>query len=291
MSKAYEYQPSLSVQEFFSAVAALRQRVTAPLVEAWVPATNQTVVDIVTADLFAARLPISTLPITPEEFRRFAAAADYASRYPQYYTGCVPEKILEHFVSLRLLEMGTNDVFVDVASEGSPLPEIARRLYGATTYAQDIMYPPGIAEGRIGGDACAMPVPDGFASKVALTCSLEHFEGDGDTRLFLELGRILAPGGRVVVVPLYMYTRAAVQTDPCYSVSADVPFDPGATIFCAKGWANRLGRFYSAASLRKRVIGPSGHLFDFAIYRLAEPAAIDGRIYARFAMLATRRLA
>jgi SAM-dependent methyltransferase len=150
------------------------------------------------------------------------------------------------------------------------------------------MYPPGIAEGRIGGDACALPVPDRFASKVALTCSLEHFEGDGDTRLFLELGRVLAPGGRVVVVPLYLYTCPAVQTDPCYSASTDVPFDRGATVFCSKGWANRHGRFYAATSLLERIVEPARRLFDFTVHRIADPAAIDKSIYARFALLARR---
>jgi len=289
MSQAYEYQPSLAVREFDEALAVIRQRVAAPLVEAWVPATDPTVVDTVTADLSAARLPVAELSITAEETGRFTAAADYASRHAGYYAGRVTEKILEHFVSLRLLEVGPADVFVDVASEGSPLPEIARRLHGATAYAQDIMYPPGIADGRIGGDACAMPVPDGFATKVALTCSLEHFEGDGDTRLFLELGRVLAPGGRVVVVPLYMYVHPAVQTDPCYSVSADVPFDRGATVFCAKGWANRHGRFYSATSLLERIVEPARRSFDFTVHRIADPSAVDKSIYARFVLLGTRR--
>ena len=289
MSKPYEYQPLLKAHDFGAAVSALRQRVDGPLVEAWVPATDPAVVKIVMADLFAARFPVSTLAITGKEFQEFAEAAAYASRYPGYYAGNLAEKTLEHLVSFRLLEVGANDVFVDVASEGSPMPEIARRLYGATAYAQDIMYAPGVNEGKIGGDACAIPVTAGFATKVALTCSLEHFEGDGDTRLFIEMGRVLRPGGKVVVIPLYMFTRPAVQTDPRYSASAEVPFDPEATVFCADGWANRHGRFYSAASLLNRIAAPTRDLFDFAVFQIAGPDAIDPGIYARFALLATRK--
>ena len=288
MSRAYEYQPPVDARDFHAAVAALRQRVEAPLVESCVPATDPTVVKTVAADLSAARLPVSTLHPTREDFWEFARIADYASRYPGYYGG-LTEKVFEHHVALRLLDVGRSDVFVDLASEGSPLPEITHRLHGASAYAQDIMYPPGVVEGRIGGDACAMPVPAGFASKAALTCSLEHFEGDADTRLFLELARVLRPGGRVVVVPLYMFTRPAVQTDPRYSVNADVLFDAGATVFCSEGWANRHGRFYSAESLLERIIQPTRDLFDFVVHQIADPGAIDPRIYARFALLGTRR--
>ncbi|MEZ5363106.1 MAG: class I SAM-dependent methyltransferase [Bryobacterales bacterium] len=162
------------------------------------------------------------------------------------------EKTFEHFVAMRLLRLTERDVFVDLASEGSPLPEIAARLSGCRALAQDIMYPAGIRDGKMGGDACAMPVEDGFASAAALTCSLEHFESDADTRLFHELARVLRPGGRVVVVPLYVFREAAAQTDPRYSVSVDVEFDEGVPLYCAEGWGNRHGRFYSPETLVER---------------------------------------
>jgi hypothetical protein len=279
------------VRDFGAAVAALRQRVNGPLLEAWVPATDPTVVKMVTADLLAAGLPLSTLVTTSGDFHEFLAAAEYAGRYPGYYVGNLAEKAFEHLASMRLLGVGPGDVFVDVASEGSPLPDIAHRLYGATSFAQDIMYQPGIVGGRIGGDACEMPVPAGFASKAALTCSLEHFEGDADSRLFVEMGRVLRPGGKVAVIPLYMFTRPAVQTDPRYSASTEVAFDLGATVFCSEGWGNRHGRFYSAGSLLERIIVPARHLFDFDLYQISDPGAIDRGIYARFALLATRRRA
>src|SRR5690606_27137344 len=117
------------------------------------------------------------------------------------YLGNRPEKTLEHYIALTLLDVNADDVFVDIASEHSPVPEIYERLTGAKSYSQDIMYPDGIEGNRIGGDACAMPVADGFASKAALTCSLEHFEGDADTRLFHEMHRVLRPGGKICITP------------------------------------------------------------------------------------------
>jgi len=34
-------------------------------------------------------------------------------------------------------------------------------------------------------------------------------------------------------------------TDPTYSATLDIPFDREAKIYCADGWKNRHGRFYS----------------------------------------------
>jgi SAM-dependent methyltransferase len=230
-------------------------------------------------------LPLEVSGRDYEEYRR---SAGYAERYPDYYSDNFGEKSFEHFVAFQLLELTPEDVFVDLASEHSPVPEIFHRLTGASTYSQDIMYPPGLAGDRIGGDACAMPVPDGFASKASLTCSLEHFEEDADTRLFQELARVLRPGGIVCVVPFYLFLEPAIQTDPTVSVPAEVPFDDGATIYCARDWGNRHGRFYSIESFIERIIKPTSGAFHFTFYHLCNAPAVDRSIYARFAFTATR---
>ncbi len=221
-------------------------------------------------------------------YRQYYQQADYQGRYSEYYVGNQVEKSLEHYIALTLLDLGPTDVFIDLASEHSPIPEIYGRLTGATTYSQDIMYPPGINGNQIGGDACAMPVPDGFASKATLTCSLEHFERDADTRLFVELARVLKPGGKVCIIPFYVYDRAAVQTDPSVSVPARVVFDPEATIYCAEGWGNRHGRFYSPKTFVQRILQPVQHQFKFEFYYLKNAVSVDASVYARFAFTATR---
>jgi hypothetical protein len=163
------------------------------------------------------------------------------------------------------------------------------RIAGARCYAQDIMYASGVQGYQIGGDACEMPVNDRFATAAALTCSLEHFEADSDIGLFAELGRVLAPGGRFSVVPLYLYPELAAQTDPRYSAACAVPFDANALVYCADGWGNRHGRFYDAPSLHTRLLAPFRDIFDFTLFRLHNTAAISPAIYARWALLGERR--
>lgn len=239
---------------------------------------------------FAAHgLAVRKLRADPAAFRDYVASAGYERRWPDYYRANRIEKAFEHWVALELLAPGPGHVFIDVASERSPLPDIAEQLAGAKAYRQDLRYRAGIRGRTIGGDACRMPVPDGFARTASLTCSFEHFEGGSDLGLFQELGRILEPGGRVCVVPFYVHSRHANQTDPEVSVGSDVPFDAGAQLYFARGWGNRFGRFYSTGSFVERVVTPTRDSFEFEVVHLVDAAAIDPGVYARLALLARRR--
>ncbi|MEE4362769.1 MAG: class I SAM-dependent methyltransferase [Desulfotignum sp.] len=279
------YQPKKKMQ-FKTAVQALEKKKKHPIITGAVDNASPRVVQNILTQ--AQALKITDYPIDIQAYESYVHNAQYAGRYPAYYSDNFFEKSLEHFLAYMLLDLQKTDVFIDLASEHSPVPEIFFRLTNARTYGQDIMYPAGIHGNRIGGDACNMPVLDGFAHKAALTCSLEHFEEDADTRLFAELYRVLAPGGKVVVVPFYLFTEAAVQTDPTISVPAEVCFDRGSTIYCAEGWGNRHGRFYSPASFVHRIMAPMTGKFSFDVVHLSNAAVVHPSVYARFAFTATR---
>jgi hypothetical protein len=284
MSQHYIYQPGTILSDYQQAVDILRSRYATVKTQSVDPRPH---LDEIAEHMRSIGSPVMDLKVSAPEFAEYFWRAEYALRYTNYYRGNLPEKALEHFVALQLLKPRPNDVFIDIASEGSPLPEIAARLHGCAAYAQDIMYDAGINDAQIGGDACCMPVQDGFAACATLTCSLEHFEGDADTRLFLELQRVLCPEGRVVVVPLYIFREAAVQTDPTYSAALDIPFDSDVPIYCARGWKNRHARWYSAETLRSRIMDVCSQM-SFEVYRLRDTEGIHPSIYARFCLLGKR---
>jgi SAM-dependent methyltransferase len=217
-------------------------------------------------------------------YRAYFDRAAYAERYPTYYATNLPEKSLEHYIAATLLELSPGDVYIDIASEGSPVPEIYERLYGCTTYRQDLTYPPGLNGRVIGGDAAAMPLPGGFASKMALHCSFEHFEGESDRRFISEARRVLAPGGSVCIVPLYLFDRYAIQTDPGVAVTEQVQFEEDAVLYCQDGWGNRHGRFYDPDHLTGRVRGPLDGM-QMTIFRIPNAREVDPSCYAEFAAL------
>jgi hypothetical protein len=219
-------------------------------------------------------------------YRSFIAAAGYADRHLTYYPSNRHEKSLEHYIATDLLQLTPADVYIDIASEGSPVPEIYGRLFGCTTYRQDLTYPPGIAGDCIGSDAASMPVPDAFADKMGLHCSFEHFERDNDVRFMQEIQRVLAPHGAVCIVPLYLFDEYAIQTDPMLS-GTPPPFEPDAVLYCATGWANWHGRFYDATHLVERVQRNLGAL-HLTVYRVSNAKEVDPSCYVEFAALISR---
>ncbi|MEQ9000824.1 MAG: class I SAM-dependent methyltransferase [Coleofasciculus sp. B1-GNL1-01] len=283
----YIYRPDVIALSFAAGMASLQKsgwNVVPTAIDNTSPAKVRNILRLA----HKAGMKFCDYEINWGNYQKYFNNAEYKTRYPDYYRGNQVEKSLEHYLTLTLLNVSAEDIFIDIASEQSPIPEIYRRLTGATTYSQDIMYPPGIKSNQIGGDACSMPVPNNFASKAALTCSLEHFEADADTRLFDELSRVLKPGGKVCVVPFYLYEQAATQTDPTVSATAGVIFDPDTTLYCAQGWGNRHGRFYSPDSFYQRIIKPVQDRFKFEFYYLQNAADVDPSVYARFAFTATR---
>jgi len=208
------------------------------------------------AQLEAAGFDVRPLRLDADAYRRFVARARY-ERFPLYCSGGrspgFVEKGLEHFLALELLGLTPDDVYIDVASQHSPVPVIYGELSGARMIRQDLVYPPGLHEDRIGGDASSMPVPDGFASAIALHNAFEHFEGDSDSRFIGEALRVLRPGGRLCIVPLFLASRYAIQTDPAAWPPEGMAFEPDAELWCAKGWRDRHGRLYDVAHLAGRV--------------------------------------
>lgn len=231
---------------------------------------------------------IKSLTIDINDYRGYFKQAEYLSRHPTYYPNNLTEKSIEHYICYRLLTPRREDVLIDIASENSPLAEIWTRLYGLKAFSQDIMYKEGVHQDRIGSDACSMPVKEGFASKAVLTCSLEHFEGDSDTRLFQELFRVLKPGGMVCIVPFYFYTTPFILTDPTISAINDVTFDQDVLLYCREGWGNRHGRHYSPETIYTRIVHELAGKFRFDFFHIANARDIHPASYASFAFTATR---
>lgn len=216
---------------------------------------------------------------TPEILRRLAAAGLHieefilkptafeehlrAFRYPRFYAGGPvakggfrESKIMEYVVSLDLLPVESSNVVIDVASERSVFPEMVKATIGARVFRQDLIYPPGLSEDRIGGSAAAMPVPAAFADKLFLHNSFEHFEESSDSEFVVEAWRVLKPRGAVCIVPLYLSARHQIVTDPLLD-TRDVAWDSGAEIVSRRGYRSRFGRFYSVEALAKRVVEPA----------------------------------
>lgn len=241
--------------------------------------------------LEAAGLAVERRSVEPEHYRAWLVKADYA-RHPLYLDGGrapeFPQKGLEHYTAAGLLGLRTGQVCIDVASQHSPAPEIYERLHGAVMYTQDLVYRPGVHGRHIGGSASQLPLPDGFADAMVSHNAFEHFEGNADTAFIREAARVLKPGGRLCIVPLFLFTEHAIQTDPAALTGTLPPFDAGARLWAARGWHDRHGRFYDAAHLKSRLLDHAG-AFDVQLIEYTDATAVDASCYLRFAVVFTRR--
>lgn len=282
----YDYRRKDKNLSFSDAVDQLRRADIAARVVPYINHQHPDRVRCIKDELTQMGIAVEPLTLDKNEYERYLSTAEYGE---EYYSDNFIEKSLEHFICIKLLSLTSKSTFIDIASEHSPLCGIIRATTGCKGFMQDIMYPLGINGDRIGGDAAALPVNDGYFTAATATCSLEHFEGDADIRFMKEMARVLQHKGKVVVVPLYMYPTACYVTDPTMSAQGDIPFDE--PVLCIEGWGNRHARFYSSKTLYERIIKPNPTL-NFTVYALENPEAFADPIkcYCRFILLGEKRL-
>lgn len=217
-------------------------------------------------------------------YRQYMNEAGYHN-FPDYFDGgkanYFVEKSLEHFLAAELLNLSKDDIYIDIASSISPVAEIYHKLYGSETFQQDLMFPEGINGNIIGGDAANMSLRDGFATKMGLHCSFEHFEGDSDIRFIREASRILRKGGKLCILPLYFFAKYAIQTDPAVIPRSGMLFEKDAVLYCKKNWGYLHTRYYDVPHFIARIMNNKNDL-KLTLYVVQNQKEIDPSCYVKF---------
>lgn len=208
-------------------------------------------------------------------------------------SGYWEEKLLEHYLAYELLqidEFKDDDVYIDVAACGSPWAKILREKMRINAYAIDLeVYG---AYKSLDYYLCQDATKTSFAPSsvkgVSLHCAFEMFVGDDDIYLVKELGRILKPGGKAVIVPLYMHTHYCSYATPEY-------WGKGISDREAVEYIKREGRCipssrkYSAAKLQERILR---HIDEskmtYKIHVLNNKHQVSPEIYCHFILEITR---
>lgn len=227
-----------------------------PKVKSWVPHDDPEIVNSMIEELKTNNFNIVDLKISITDYKQYMRKAEY-HKFPEYYKDRTAknfiEKSLEHYLAAKLLDFSKDDIYIDIASGNSPTSGIYQKLYGCKAYRQDLAFPKGIHGNTIGGDASNMPIDDDFCTKMALHCSFEHFEGNSDIKFINEVSRVLRKGGKLCILPFYLFTKYAIQTDPIVLSKSGINFEEEAILYCARGYVNRHGRFYDISHLIERI--------------------------------------
>ena len=238
--------------------------------------------------LTGAGIPVRRWPLPAAGFAEYLERAVYPEGYhgsPSGRRRSFYEKALEHFVSLELASPAAGEVLVDVASNGGPFIGIASALHGVGCFEQDLRFPAGTHGSRIGGDAAHMTVEPGFADVMTLHCSYDHFEGTSDVGFAREAARVMRPGGRTVIVPLYLSDTFGAKVDPRLRLPG-LRLDEGMLRFWIPGLGVRFSRFYDPERLKSRVLEPAaGAGLSWEVVRITGVAGAVADGYCHFGLV------
>jgi SAM-dependent methyltransferase len=215
----------------------------------------------VEAGFAAAGIAVGSYFADSAAYREFVGRSAFPHDYHGGELGGVyTEKVLEHFVAWDLLELGRNPLrlpYLDIAGASSPWAKLLRNQ-GLEAFSIDLAAHPSFAqlEYYLQGDATRCPFATESVGSASLQCAYEMFVGDADTRLLRELARILRPGGRAVISPLYMHTHACYYQSPEY-FGRPVGDDDAVRYVRRHAWSVPASRKYSVQSFRTRVWDPA----------------------------------
>lgn len=234
-------------------------------------------------------IPVHDYFVDIKAFNEFVDWACFPSNYHGGVGGAVYlEKMLEHFVAWDFLAFGKSEYmpYIDVAAGMSPWAHMLR-LHGYKSFAVDLAVPQEHA--RLGyylqEDATQTYFGDETIGSVSLQCAYEMFAGTADMDLLKELGRILKPGGRAVISPLYTHTHACFyQTPEWYGRLSG---DAGATAYVRRdSWGVPASRKYSPDTLHSRVCQTADRYGLVAtVHALRNKAEIGPGIYLHFILV------
>jgi SAM-dependent methyltransferase len=217
--------------------------------------------------------------VDAEDFHWWVDQANFPKWYLQQNP--IPEKLLEHYLSAKFLELSVCKRMIDVAAANSPWKDITPKLYGVSAFSLDLQMSVMIdATNQIVADATFMPVGSNMVDGVALHCAFEAFEGDADIRLIPEVDRVLKPGGKMVVLPLYMHQIYYVDSSPLAD-RRGLDYQGALRVWREDRGRVRFSRKYNVAAFYQRIVKTKGSLM-LTIYRIINLKEIDPSCYCNF---------
>jgi len=240
-------------------------------------------------DLRSLQIEIHDYAPEVDRFKDFQNDQWFPTHYHDGLTGGVwDEKLLEHWIAaerLDLLSFDKDDSYVDVAAGGSPWTKALRERLGLKAFAIDLAPIPASFRDLPyyrSENATRSCFPDNSIRGASLQCAYEMFMGQDDSELISELARILKPGGKAVILPLYMHTHhCAYATAEYFGRSyADVGAKEYVRFDC---YGVPSSRKYDAATLKKRVLNAITEAgLKYRLLALRNKGELGSNIYCHF---------
>lgn len=223
------------------------------------------------------------------EFEDFINLVGFPSNYHGGTgTGVYREKLQEHFVAWKFLslDISFHTPYVDVAAGSSPWVLLLKNR-GVDACAIDLSISPEFVPEScyLRQDATRTGFENESIGGASLQCAYEMFSDDQDITFMHELGRILKPGGRAVISPLYTHSKACYYQTQEYN--GKVPGDPEAKRYVRRDcWGVPFSRKYCPETLKSRVWDVSHNAgLQPSLHVLRNKSEMGNDIYLHFILV------
>ncbi len=213
-----------------------------------------------TVDLIIKQIAIkiSDLEINEKEFLEWQR--NYFPEGESMFNTSMHKKMLELFVSFKLLDIKNDDIYLDAAGGQY---SYASRVNCKKKIIQDIRLSDklksfhGTEVTYLDSSCDSIPLPDEGVNKISCHHSIEHFQKNADSDFMIELQRLLAPGGKCVILPIFISDKPLLITVSasfdCWNETGEWLVDTTATLPGGKG-SGHFSRVYNPTTLKNRLL-------------------------------------
>ena len=210
------------------------------------------------------------IDLGPQEHMKFLER--YFPNWEKFFSDPFYKKLLELHSSWRLLEIRPEDTYLDLAGglyTYTGFLDSRRKLLNdryVTPSLREEMKKQGVE--IVESPAQCMPLDDCTVDKISCHHSFEHFRDDGDTRAIREIQRVLRPGGKACIIPLFLAIKHFEIVDSPWTSKSDLGatrvVDPTSP-FPGGVFSGGFARVYDVESLQSRVL----KAIDFSRFRVS----------------------
>lgn len=241
-------------------------------------------------------LKLEILKIDKSELSNFEEkffTGEETKRYFHINSALRKEKIFEHFLAYKLTELATcpspkDMTYLDIAGGGSPWIKILRE-YSFNSFVVDLYIQPVFRKLSFykKEDATHTSFPDESVDTMSSQCAFEVFLGNADILFIKEAARILKPGGKLIILPLYLHKYYCGYSSPDY-MAKDYS-DPDAKRYINNNaWGIPFSRKYNAKALQERILNEVDKYNMTAKIYVIDKKNLSDNIYCHFVLEVTK---
>ena len=218
-------------------------------------------------------VPVKTLEVDSAAFASWVH--DYFPNYLETFGTLEHKKLLELYCSFSLLDIQKDHVYMDAAggkfSYVGKIPA-SRRIMQDIDFAQEVLDSAAPDVEFIKCSAADVKLADSSVDRISCHHSIEHFQQNADQDFVRELQRILRPGGKAVIIPIFISDKHYLITDkPKFNFWQEEGVKVIDRLAGLPGGerSGNFSRVYSLASLKTRLIdGIDPDRFDFKLVQV-----------------------